>query len=66
MGQISIVFLILIAVALLWASFGPNAFDFHRDHRTTNTGTLVLAGIFGICLAVIVGNRNSPFLYFQF
>jgi len=64
--QIAPLFAGLMAVGLAWASLGPNVFDFHQDWRPTRPRLLAGAAIFGLCLAVIVGNRNSPFLYFQF
>ncbi len=65
-GDVPALYAGLLAVGLVWAAFGPNVFDFHRTYRTTTPRTLALAAAFGVCLAVIVGNRNSPFLYFQF
>ncbi len=43
---------------------GPNAFELKHDWRWP--GRLALASAFGVALALIVGNRPSPFLYFQF
>jgi alginate O-acetyltransferase complex protein AlgI len=64
--DVPLVLAALLALGLAWAAFGPNVFDFHREHRPTAPRALALAAVFGLCLAVIVGNRNSPFLYFQF
>jgi hypothetical protein len=59
------VFLILTALATLWAVWGPNAFEFHAPARPLVRVPL-LGFIFGITLAIIAGSRASPFLYFQF
>ena len=56
--------LVAIAIAALWAIWGPNAFEMKHDWRWP--GRLALASAFGVALALIVGNRPSPFLYFQF
>ena len=53
-----------IGIAALWAMRGPNAFELKHDWRWP--GRLALASAFGVALALIVGNRPSPFLYFQF
>ena len=53
-----------IAIAALWSMRGPNAFELKHDWRWP--GRLALASAFGVALALIVGNRPSPFLYFQF
>jgi alginate O-acetyltransferase complex protein AlgI len=53
-----------LLVASLWAMRGPNAFELKHDWRWP--GRLALASAFGAALALIVGNRPSPFLYFQF
>jgi D-alanyl-lipoteichoic acid acyltransferase DltB (MBOAT superfamily) len=56
--------LVAIAVAAAWSMRGPNAFELKHDWRWP--GRLMLASAFGVALALIVGNRPSPFLYFQF
>lgn len=53
-----------LAIAAAWSMRGPNAFDMKHDWRWP--GRLALASAFGVALALIVGNRPSPFLYFQF
>ena len=53
-----------ISLAALWAMRGPNAFDL--KHEWHWPGRIALASAFGAALALIVGNRPSPFLYFQF
>lgn len=59
------VFLVLTALATLWAVWGPNAFEFHAPARPLVRVPL-LGFVFGITLAIIAGSRASPFLYFQF
>ena len=59
------VFLLLTALATLWAVWGPNVFEFHAPARTLVRIPL-LGFVFGITLAVMAGSRASPFLYFQF
>ena len=56
--------LMALLVAGLWAMRGPNAFELKHEWRWP--GRLALASAFGAVLALIVGNRPSPFLYFQF
>jgi alginate O-acetyltransferase complex protein AlgI len=53
-----------IIAAGLWAMVGPNAFEMKHSYRWT--GRAVLASGFGAALAIIIGLRSSPFLYFQF
>jgi len=60
------VFSVLVALALAWAMFGPNAFDWHRDIQWNMRMAYALSLCFGAALALIMGTRNSPFLYFQF
>jgi alginate O-acetyltransferase complex protein AlgI len=64
--SIPIVFALLMSIGVIWAFFGPNAFDFHRTERSTGRRPFALAIVFGACVAIIMGNRSSPFLYFQF
>jgi alginate O-acetyltransferase complex protein AlgI len=61
--QLPLVLLALL-VAGLWAMRGPNAFELKYEWRWPTR--LALASAFGMALALIVGNRPSPFLYFQF
>jgi hypothetical protein len=56
--------LLAVAIAALWSMRGPNAFELKHEWRWP--GRLALASAFGVALALIVGNRPSPFLYFQF
>jgi alginate O-acetyltransferase complex protein AlgI len=55
---------IAIAVALVVAMAGPNAFDLRYDYRWRNRAAV--ASALAISVAVILGTRSSPFLYFQF
>jgi len=58
----------LALVALLagawWGMAGPNPLEL--DYRPRRWKTVALAVAFGACLALIAGDRFSPFLYFQF
>jgi alginate O-acetyltransferase complex protein AlgI len=56
--------ILALAIAALWSMRGPNAFELKHDWHWR--GRLALASAFGVALALIVGNRPSPFLYFQF
>jgi alginate O-acetyltransferase complex protein AlgI len=53
----------LLLTALL-AHFGPNTFELeHRWHPSIRP---VLVILFALCLAVIYGGQQTPFLYYQF
>jgi alginate O-acetyltransferase complex protein AlgI len=58
----------LAAVALLaaawWSMAGPNAFDI--EVRDTARRRVAITLAFAASLAIILGTRSSPFLYFQF
>jgi len=58
----------LSALALVgagaWAVAGPNPLE--MKHRWTPAWATFLAVALGACLAVLAGERPSPFLYFQF
>ncbi len=58
----------LAAVALLvaawWAMRGPNAFDL--EVKDTGARRVAIGFAFAASLAIILGTRSSPFLYFQF
>jgi alginate O-acetyltransferase complex protein AlgI len=56
----------LVCLAAAWSIGGPNAFQLLRDFRWRPALLVPLAAGFGACLAIIVGGRSSPFLYFQF
>ena len=53
-----------VAVAAAWGMFGPNIYDLNYEPKWWKSAALATA--FGAALALIAGDRNSPFLYFQF
>jgi len=53
-----------IGIAAAWAMAGPNAFEMRHEYKWP--GRAVLASGFAAALAIIIGLRTSPFLYFQF
>ncbi len=53
-----------LALAAWWAMVGPNAFELRHEYRWT--GRMALASGLAASLAIIIGLRSSPFLYFQF
>ena len=55
---------IAILIAGWWAMVGPNAFDLPVEDRSRRR--VAWAVSFAACLAIILGTRSSPFLYFQF
>lgn len=57
-------FLLAILPAAAWSMFGPNPFE--MNHEITATRRTLLTAQLAVCVAVIVGSRASPFLYFQF
>jgi alginate O-acetyltransferase complex protein AlgI len=55
---------VAILFAAWWSMVGPNAFDLEvRDHWRRRTALTVA---FASSLAIVLGTRSSPFLYFQF
>lgn len=56
--------LFALAIAAWWSMVGPNAFEIRHEFHWK--GRLALASGFAASLAIIVGTRSSPFLYFQF
>jgi alginate O-acetyltransferase complex protein AlgI len=54
----------LIVIAAIWALLGPNPFELRLEREWK--GRLVLTASFAASLALILGSRPSPFLYFQF
>ena len=61
------VFVVVATIAAWWAMVGPNVFDLHaHPPRYARARALVVAAMFGACLAVMSGGGSSPFLYFQF
>jgi len=57
---------LLLAGAAWWAMRGPNAIDLHQDWTPRPRRALALSAAFGACIALMLGNGSSPFLYFQF
>jgi alginate O-acetyltransferase complex protein AlgI len=55
---------IVILIAGWWAMLGPNAFDLPIEDRSRRRVAWAVG--FAACLAIILGTRSSPFLYFQF
>ncbi len=55
---------VALAIAASWAMAGPNPFEMRHDYRWT--GRTILASGFAGAIAIIIGLRSSPFLYFQF
>ena len=55
---------IALVVAAWWAMIGPNSFEMRHEYRFG--GRIVLASGFAASIAIILGFRSSPFLYFQF
>jgi alginate O-acetyltransferase complex protein AlgI len=53
-----------LLIAGWWATVGPNAFE--MSHAYTIRERAIATVAFAACLALIIGGRNSPFLYFQF
>ncbi|MBI3863128.1 MAG: hypothetical protein HY290_14655, partial [Planctomycetia bacterium] len=60
------IFAFVTVLAAAWSMAGPNAFDWHGEFRWNLRTANVLAFVFGACFAIIMGGRDSPFLYFQF
>jgi hypothetical protein len=46
------------------AHFGANTFE--MQHKWSPRMRLVLVAMFALCLAVIYGGEQAPFLYYQF
>lgn len=55
---------LVLAAAAWWAMLGPNPFELRHEYRWS--GQLALASGFAAALAIVLGTRSSPFLYFQF
>ena len=58
--------LLATVMACVWGMLGPNAFDLQLRWQFRRPHAYVLAAAFGVCVALMAGNRSSPFLYFQF
>ena len=55
---------VLIAVAAAFAHFGPNSFQI--DHEWRPWQIVGISILFLVCLGLLYGAKQSPFLYFQF
>jgi hypothetical protein len=53
-----------LAIAAWWGMVGPNPFE--MDHNWSWRRRVALTAALGASLAIIVGTRVTPFLYFQF
>ena len=53
-----------LLLAAVIAHFGPNTFEI--SHRWSPRMRFVLVAMFALCLAVIYGGQQAPFLYYQF
>ncbi len=53
-----------LGVAGAWGMFGPNIYDLNYTPKWWKAAAVATA--FGTALALIAGDRTSPFLYFQF
>ncbi|HEX6537033.1 MAG TPA: MBOAT family O-acyltransferase [Gemmatimonadaceae bacterium] len=58
----------LLLLAGWWSLRGPNAYDLHRRPERDRAWRrqVAVAASLGASLAIIIGSRPSPFLYFQF
>jgi len=56
--------LMALLVAAWWSMAGPNVFEMR--HAFTPRQRILATVAFAVSLALIMGTRNSPFLYFQF
>ena len=56
----------MLALAMLWGMWGPNCFDLFQNYQWRSWRAPAFAILFGICIGLILGGGNSPFLYFQF
>lgn len=54
----------LLIIAAWWGMVGPNVFEMR--HELGGRDQLALATAAAACVAIIAGNSNSPFLYYQF
>jgi alginate O-acetyltransferase complex protein AlgI len=64
LGTDTIGVIALLVLATVITQFAPNTFEL--THRWRPATSLVLVGLFAICLFLIYGAHPSPFLYFQF
>ena len=56
--------LFALLVAGWWSMVGPNVFEMRHSYNLRQRAIATVA--FAVSLALIMGTRNSPFLYFQF
>lgn len=56
--------IMVLILAGWWAMAGPNAFEMRHPFTVRQRAIATVA--FAACLALILGTRSSPFLYFQF
>jgi alginate O-acetyltransferase complex protein AlgI len=56
--------LVALVLAAFLAHFGPNTWEL--THKWSPGMRLLLVALFGICLMVIYGGQQAPFLYYQF
>jgi alginate O-acetyltransferase complex protein AlgI len=61
-----LLFAVMLGTAAFWAMHGRNVHELTRDFRWTGWATLRFSAIAGAALALMAGDRNAPFLYFQF
>ena len=59
-------FLPVLGFAAFWGMLGPNCFDLFQNYAWRRWHGPVFAILFGVCVGLILGGGNSPFLYFQF
>ncbi|MFL5615333.1 MAG: MBOAT family O-acyltransferase [Gemmatimonadaceae bacterium] len=64
LGGDALLILPTLFVAAWWAMIGPNVWEMSHDFAWGRRAAL--AAQLAACLAVILGSRQSPFLYFQF
>jgi alginate O-acetyltransferase complex protein AlgI len=53
-----------LSISAWWSMVGPNVFELRHDY--TFRQRAVATAAFAVALALILGSRTSPFLYFQF
>jgi alginate O-acetyltransferase complex protein AlgI len=62
----SLPFVVMLALAALWAVAAPNAREINERLVWRPAYGFVLAPAFGAVLAIMIAGGTSPFLYFQF
>jgi len=53
-----------LSIAAVIAHFSPNTFEL--KHRWSFGSAAAITALFGVCMFVMYGSHQSPFLYFQF